>query len=404
MNVQGAGKGSKVQKVSCAPTPRGLPPSQFTLYTDWGMASTSKGKRERLQEPEAGAKRAKTARAENEGVMGVSPQISPTALSGNRVAWKDAVNRDWLTDVKAVVIGEGTPGGGQKYSLSVEDIQNIRISAFSSHEFVLDNTELGTMACSFNKYKAQLIAQHVGKLAPSGNCLGITQHVRPHSAAVSDSDDEQIVDEEIPPGFTNTELAVVEVCYKRLQSNFVTAVTHRFTNAAGKMFFWSLGEFILQLYCPAAVPYASYISTNPHGDCQPGSMILLHTCPAAKTRQCQPDDTATVAQERVSDYVMYNHETKVYIIAGEIKSKTSAAENQNIEQMVGLWRKKQCAMLGFTCNNSFIQLRVLVRREEGLLLLYRLPRLSLEPDSLKSSLLQLAYLFIAFTSFVTNIV
>ena len=326
------------------------------------MASTSKGKRERrLQEPEAGAKRAKTARAENVGVVGVPPQISPTALSGNRVAWKDAVNRDWCTDVEAVVIGEGTPGGGQTYSLIVEDIQKIRISAFSSHEFVLDNTKLGTMACSFTKYKAQLIAQHVGKLTPSGNCLGITQHVRPYSAAVSDSDDEQIVDEEIPPSFTNTELAVVEVCYKKLQSNFVSAVTHRFTNAVGKMFFWSLGEFILQLYCPAAVPYASYISTNPHGDCQPGSMILLHTCPAAKTRQCQPDDndTATVAHERVSDYVMYNHETKVYTIAGEIKSETSAAENQNIEQMVGLWRKKQCAMLGFTC---FIQLSA---RKEG---------------------------------------
>ena len=82
---------------------------------DWGMASTSKGKRERLQEPEAGAKRVKTARAENVGVVGVPPQISPTALSGNRVAWKDAVGRDWLTDVKTVVIGEGTPGSGQKY-------------------------------------------------------------------------------------------------------------------------------------------------------------------------------------------------------------------------------------------------------------------------------------------------
>ena len=47
-----------------------------------------------------------------------------------------------------------------------------------------------------------------------------------------DSDDEQIYDEEIPPSFTNTELAVVEACHKRLNSNFVSALTHHFTNAA----------------------------------------------------------------------------------------------------------------------------------------------------------------------------
>ena len=233
--------------------------------------------------------------------------------------------------------------------------------------------------------------------------MGIIQHVRNHTDSVPDSDDEQIYDEEIPPSFTNTELSVVEACYERLHSNFVSALAHRFTNAAGKMFFCSLGEFILKLYCPAAVPYSSYISTNPHGGCQPGSMILLHTCPAANTRQSQPDDTSTVPHERVSDYVMYNHDAEVYTIVGEIKSDTSTAENQNIEQMVGLWRKKQCAMLGFTCNYSFIQPRVLVRRENDLMI-YRLPRLSLEPASIKSSLLQLAHLFIAFTSFVTKVV
>ena len=154
--------------------------------------------------------------------VGVPPQISPTATYGNRVAWNDAVNRDWLTDVKEVVIEEGTTGSGQKYSLSVEDIQEVRISALSSHKLVLDQTEICTTACSFNNYRAQLIAQHVGELYPPGNCLGIIQHVRNHTDSVPDSDDEQIYDEEIPPSFTNTELPVVEACYKRLNSNFVS--------------------------------------------------------------------------------------------------------------------------------------------------------------------------------------
>ena len=109
-----------------------------------------------------------------------------------------------------------------KTANSVEDIQEVRISALSSHKLVLDQTEICTTAYSFNNYRAQLIAQHVGELYPPGNCLGIIQHVRNHTDSVPDSDDEQIYDEEIPPSFTNTELPVVEACYKRLNSNFVS--------------------------------------------------------------------------------------------------------------------------------------------------------------------------------------
>ena len=99
--------------------------------------------------------------------------------------------------------------------------------------------------------------------------------------------------------------------------------------------------------------------------------------------------------------MVYNHDTEVYTIVGEIKSDSSVAENQNIEQMIGLWRKNQCAMLGFTCNRELIEPRVLIRKE-NVLMLYRLPQLSLEGDSTKCSLLQLAELFIAFTSFVAT--
>ena len=36
--------------------------------------------------------------------MGVPPKISPSATYGNRVAWNDAVRREWLTDVREVVL------------------------------------------------------------------------------------------------------------------------------------------------------------------------------------------------------------------------------------------------------------------------------------------------------------
>ena len=217
------------------------------------------------------------------------------------MVWNDITDRDWTTDVGEVVIEETTTGGGQKYLLRVEDVREVRISAYSSHMLMLDRTQICTTACSFNKYRAQLIVQHVGKLYPTGDCLGIIQHVRSHTDFDPDSDDESIEDQEIQPLFTGTELPVVAECYQKLNSNFVSAMAHQFSNATGKMFFWSLGDFILKLHYPTTVPYCPYISTNPHGKHQPGSMIISHSCPAAKTRQSEPDDCSTVSVERVSD-------------------------------------------------------------------------------------------------------
>lgn len=66
------------------------------------------------------------------------------------------------------------------------------------------------------------------------------------------------------------------------------------------------------------------------------------------------------------------------------------AESQNIEQTVGLFRKNQYAMLGFTCNPDFILPRVLIQdvAGEGVrnLTLYTLPTLSLSMNDYPHSL------------------
>ena len=211
-----------------------LPTSQLTLHLD---RMTSRGKRRRPQQAVGGAKSPKTVPVP----APVLVRISPSVKCGNRVVWNDITDRDWTTDVGEVVIEETTTGGGQKYLLRVEDVREVRISAYSSHMLMLDRTEICTTACSFNKYRAQLIVQHVGKLYPTGDCLGIIQYVRSRTDFDPDSDDESIEDQEIQPSFTGTELPVVAECYQKLNSNFVSAMAHRFSNAAGKMFFWSLG-------------------------------------------------------------------------------------------------------------------------------------------------------------------
>ena len=64
--------------------------------------------------------------------------------------------------------------------------------------------------------------------------------------------------------------------------------------------------------------------------------------------------------------------SSIYTIVGELKSDDTPAEQQNIEEMLGVWRKNQTALLGFTCNNESVHLRVLLA-EEKQLRLYRLP-------------------------------
>ena len=93
---------------------------------------------------------------------------------------------------------------------------------------------------------------------------------------------------------------------------------------------------------------------------------------------------------------MFNRPLRLYSIVGEIKSSVEAGgDNQNIEQMVGLWRRGQKAMLGFTCYPEGVKLRVMVEAEEEV---DTLRVLNLRPLALKScsSLERLAEYFIAY--------
>ena len=160
----------------------------------------------------------------------------------------------------------------------------------------------------------------------------------------SDSGNEQVPHPAIPPAFSNTELAIVQACYKKLYSAFRSAVAYRFTNAAGKMLFYNSAEFILILR--PNEQYKPYICTNPHGDCQPGSSTITHTVPKPNTRHTEANDTSSSTTQRVADFVVFDHSTNIYTIVGEIKCDDSPAEQQNIEQMLGVRRKKSEGYVG----------------------------------------------------------
>lgn len=133
-----------------------------------------------------------------------------------------------------------------------------------------------------------------------------------------------------------------------------------------------------------------YISTNPHGDCQPGSANITHTIPKPCTRQSEEASSTTTSSstEKVSDFVVFDHSAMIYTIVGEIKCGNDEAEQQNIEEMLGTWRKHQGAMLGFTCNKTLVTKGAHGRRQFSVL--YSFPKLPLSENDLSKSLRMLA--------------
>ena len=324
------------------------------------------------------------------------PLLSPTMMYGNSITWASSA-KDWYHDVSTVMIE-----GEKCYSFRIEEINKMPLIAapFSKHPSIrlLAHPIPTTYKSSINMAQAKVLTSFASALSASaGECFTVTQIVQEASHSLSDSDDEQIPDPAIQPAFSNTELAMVQACYQKLHSAFRSAVAYRFSNAAGKMFFYNFAEFILILRPNAQ--FKPYISTNPHGDCQPGSSTITHTVPKRNTRHTEANDTSSSTTERVADFVVFEHSKNIYTIVGEIKSDDSPAEQQNIEEMLGVWRKNQTAMLGFTCNNESVHLRVLLA-EENQLRLYRLPELCLSPAKFKVTLSIVAELFLAFTSFI----
>ena len=327
-------------------------------------------------------------------------QYSPSAMVGNRIVWADPTDRDLRKSVTRVVIEEEEGKENMTYNFRVLDVTGLVELTIAARSFKLSEVQLPTTESSLNPHKAAVIVNHAAQLQPSGQLNKVQQRVRRHDDGNGgDSDDDAPETPEIPAAFSEKELYMVDYTYKNLCMDFGSAVYHKFTNAVGKMFFYQLGRFILLLQPTNRC--APFISTNPHGDWQPGSSVITHTSPAKVTRHGESDrQTTDVVVERVADFVIYDHRTKTYPVVGEVKSEDKDAESQNIEQMLGVWRENQCAMLGFTCSTQCIYPRILLKGDSTLIL-YCLPKL--EFSNLRATLLHFTEYLIAFTSFVRTV-
>ena len=316
----------------------------------------------------------------------------PCLFSGNEVVWHMSAH-NWLVDVKEIILGGELH---RSFSMGMNHTVSVCFGTQSQYVDVSDFPLSTTNSTEATFYlRAHLLVDQCYQLRYGRPCHSITQVVRSATTTDADSDDEQVPDPEIPPAFTQEELIVLNhIYYTSLWPCFQRAVSKRFQNAQGKHFFVALGIHLPQ----SQEWYESTCSTNPQGACQPGNMELTLTETSREGR------TSTKArkkcQRRVADYVMYDARNFMYSIVGEIKSaEEDAAEYQNVEQMVGLFRKEQKAMLGFTCNPSAFIPRVLIHQQHTLEM-HTLQPLSLASENFPKSLRSIAELFIAFITIV----
>ena len=178
----------------------------------------------------------------------------------------------------------------------------------------------------------------------------------------SESGDEQVSDVEIHPAFTLEELVCVKFLFSQAWIRFQTAKDLHFTNCAGKLFCSSFTMHCCSVDQHTEPWIGCYVnpSTSPSGSQQPGSCSVGRLCLQRKTRANQGAREMLSTPEhhdRVADVVFWNPTKEVYSIVGEVKGDPDEpADDQNTEQMVGLWKPHQKAMLGFIMKPNAVSL------------------------------------------------
>ena len=187
--------------------------------------------------------------------------------------------------------------------------------------------------------------------------IHIACHARAARPAEPDSDGEDIIDHAIVPQFDEVELGIIRYCFRSLYNAYVRVMTIGLCNCVGKQFLDALGQYADLCTRPDVTTPSSfmYLHNTSIGRVQPGAMYvnwLLTTTSSTGVKK-------TV--ERYADNVMYDKINHIYVIVGEVKDNaTSSIESHNNEQMLGLWKGPQQAMLGLEARGSCVRPKVLL--------------------------------------------
>ena len=175
----------------------------------------------------------------------------PFVFSGNEVVWLNS-DHNWLLDVEEIILG-----GDLHCSFSMGMNHTVSVGFGTQSQYVdVNDYPLSTTNSNQAMFglRAYLLVDQCYQLHYRRPCHIITQVVRRATTTDADSDDEQVPDPVIPPAFTQEELAVLNDTYCNfLWPCFQKAVSKKFQNAQGKLFFCCFGQFS-QKSAPATYP------------------------------------------------------------------------------------------------------------------------------------------------------
>lgn len=188
----------------------------------------------------------------------------------------------------------------------------------------------------------------------------ITCRSRPGQQADPESDGEDIPDHPIIPVYTQYELSIVNFMFLRLRETYEAALKVGLYNCVGKYFLERFSEF-LDLCTRVDVNMASkflHVHNTSTGAPQPGAFVVKWSIP--KRVNLSGGQRSEIPKERYADNVTYDKLTYINVITSEVKeNEDSAIEAQNNEQIVGLWKHSQQAMLGLEARGFTVRPKVL---------------------------------------------
>ena len=203
--------------------------------------------------------------------------------------------------------------------------------------------------------------------------LGTTEHTivqrkRAGRQATSDSDDERIPDLPIVPRFNATEMAVVQLEFDKLRENYVAGLRIGFFNAVGKSFVVALGNYV-NMATNNRRQYM-YLQSTATGFSQPGALFMNWSLPS-RTLRSQSLERIIHTNERYADCIIYDRYNCVNVVVVEVKeNEEEASESQNNEQMVGLWKTGQIAMLGLEFHTNTVGPKILALIDDAMHMFY----------------------------------
>lgn len=235
-----------------------------------------------------------------------------------------------------------------------------------------------------------------------GQCCKIKQReVQGDVGGTSDSDDESVPYPRVEPAFTSEEMVVLHFLFGNLQESYLTGREVGFTNCVGKDFAQSLCKYTNHS-CLQKGERKYLLNTTSKGSTQPGAFYIKWSLPSRLLRSTDTNDDSLSTLERYSDVVAYNTTSLFNEIVFEVnddaeepkEAEMTSAEPQHNEQMLGLWRPDQQAMLGFEFYTNVAQPKILLLRNNSLHMFY-LPQFNFENST---DLCHMTRLIIAFTT------